>query len=61
MYKGLWEMIKENNAMTFTNRLNYSVSEIPKKEFLAVLSEYAENKDNKKYAANIQSQLLKTG
>lgn len=61
MNKGLCAMIKENNAMTFTKRLNYSVTEIPEKEFLAILSKYGECKENEKHAAIIQSQLLKTG
>ena len=35
------EMIKESNAMTFTKRLNYSVSEISLEEYMSVV----ENKE----------------
>lgn len=50
-------MIKQSNAMTFTKRLNYSVSEIPVEEFLSILSNYGETEQDKKRVENIQSKL----
>jgi len=38
------EMIKECNAMTFTKRLNYSVSEVSMEEYMAVVAK-KENKE----------------
>ena len=50
-------MIKESNAMTFTKRLNYSVSEVPVEEFLSILSNYGQTEEDKKRAENIQTKL----
>ncbi len=48
-------MFKEANVMTFTKRLNYPVSEIPPEEFLTAINSYAQIKENRKYAENIQT------
>jgi hypothetical protein len=48
-------MIKENNAMTFTKRLNYSVSEVSVEEFLTVLSRCEKNDENKALIDNLES------
>ena len=48
-------MIKESNAMTFTNRLNYSVSEVPVEEFLSILSQYGQEEKNRKQVESIQT------
>ncbi len=38
------KMIKESNTMTFTKRLNYSVSEVSMEEYMAVVAK-KENKE----------------
>ncbi len=48
-------MIRENNAMTFTNRLNYSVSEVTREEFLAALSKYGKTEEDKHHAEKIEN------
>ena len=48
-------MIKENNAVTFTKRLNYTVSEVTVEEFLSVLSNCEKNEKNKALLDNIES------
>ncbi|MEP1742360.1 MAG: hypothetical protein ABJI60_04365 [Kangiellaceae bacterium] len=52
-------MIKENNAMTFTKRLNYSVTEVTREEFLAALSKYGKTEEDKNHAEKIESKFLK--
>jgi len=48
-------MMKRSNAMTFTKRLNYSVSEVPLEEFLSVLEKYGNTEEEKKRAELIQT------
>jgi hypothetical protein len=50
-------MIRENNTMTFTKRLNYSVSELTQEEFLLELSKYSQSDDHKKHAETIKTKL----
>ncbi|MBV1910580.1 MAG: hypothetical protein KUG78_14860 [Kangiellaceae bacterium] len=45
--------------MTFTNRLNYSVTEIPREEFLKVLLNYGKTKEDKTHAEEVQTQFLR--
>ena len=59
MNKGLCDVIKENNAMTFTKRLNYSVTEVTREEFLAALSKYGKTEEDKNHAEKIESKFLK--
>jgi len=54
-------MIVENNAMTFTKRLCYSVTEVPREEFLAILSNYGKTEEDKLHAEEIQTKFLKIG
>lgn len=58
--KGFCEMLKENNVMTFTKRLNYPVNEIPPEEFLSAINNYAQTKENKRYAEDIQAKFHQT-
>jgi len=53
-------MLKENNVMTFTKRLNYPVNEIPPEEFLSAINNYAQTKENKRYAEDIQAKFHQT-
>ena len=50
-------MVKENNMMTFTKRLNYSVKEVSVDEFLSALADYSQKTDNQKQVENIQIKL----
>jgi len=59
--KGFCEMIRENNVMTFTKRLNYPVDEIPPEEFLSAINHYAQTKENKKHAKDIQTKFHQMG
>lgn len=49
-------MIRETNNMTFTKRLNYSVSEVSVEEFMSVLNQQSqtaqEDDTNKKHLLN---------
>jgi hypothetical protein len=54
-------MIRENNAMTFTNRLSYSVSEVSREEFLVALSKYGKTEEDKHLAEKIEDKFKKLG
>lgn len=51
-------MLIENNAMTFTNRLNYAVSEVPREEFLEYLSSYGKTKEDRLHARELESKFI---
>ena len=54
-------MLREIEANNFTNRLCYPVNQVPAKEFLAVLENYAQEEETKQYAEEIQTRFYQSG
>ena len=54
-------MIREIDATSFTKRLYYPVNEIPAREFLAALENYAQKEKTKAYMKEMRTKFHQAG